>query len=179
MLYFYQSSNPCICTPTPENPSCPDDCNCLKICSIAINALSDEAVGPCAATGTLDISDEMVYGHDTCACGADPVSWNIEDYDKTGFVSVSITDAGVLTWITQGPETAGNYYCITVKVCCGNLSAYATITVGIKDLCNPCPPGCAGECQTCDPCTGTCTGGTVDTTIKGGETPANPSIAGS
>jgi hypothetical protein len=176
MLYFYQSSNPCICTPTPESPSCPDDCNCLKICNIAINALSDDAVGPCAATGTLDISDEMVYGHDTCACGADPVSWKIEDYDTEGFVTVSITEAGVLTWITQGPETAGNYYCVIVCVSCGNLKAYATITIGVKDLCT----GCTGlDCDNCDPCTGIITGGSVDSSVKGSESPANPSIAGS
>lgn len=179
MLYFYQSSNPCICTPTPDNPQCPDDCNCLKVCHIAVNGLSDDAVGPCAATGTLDIADTDAYAHDFCACGVNPVVWSIEAYDQPGFITASITNSGVLTWVTQGPETAGEYYCITVKACCGNLSAYAVITIGIKDLCNPCPPACSGQCEECNACDGTCTGGTVETSVKTSSTSANASIAGS
>lgn len=175
MLYFYQSTNPCICTSTPSDPPCPDDCNCIKICNIAINELSDDAVGPCAAQGSLDISDES-YGHDFCACGENEVKWSIESYDKDLLINASITQAGVLTWTTAGPETIGQYPCVIVKVCCGNLSAYGFVLIGVKDLCYPCT---CTPCEDCDPCTGLCTGGMVNASLKASDSSGNPSLIGS
>lgn len=167
-MLIYQTTNPCLCNPlqvTPT-PDCPEDCNCLKLCHITLNANDSSAVGPCAATGTLDVTDEE-YGHDTCACGVNPLRWTVEAYETDIFVTASITSAGVLTWVTQGPEALVKQYgSITLKACCGTLSAYIQVIIGIKDLCN-CP-----ECETCDecdPCTGVCVENAVDLTITGSD----------
>lgn len=155
-MYIYQSTNPCLCTPgNPVNPEpeCPDDCNCLKVCSISINANDSRAVGPCAKTGTLNVMLEE-FGHDFCACGVNDPRWTVEYYDSTFFVTVSITRAGTLTWITKGSEILEQGYGeIILKVCCGTLSYYTTVLVGVKDLCN-CPE--CNDCEICDPCTGLC-----------------------
>lgn len=177
MNYVFQSSNPCVCTSsTPTDPPCPDDCNCLKVCDITVNALSDDAVGPCAANGTLDISSTTTYSHDFCACGVNPVKWAIEDFDTTIFINASINSTtGVLTWITQGPDTVGKYGCVTVCVSCGDLKVYARVTIGVKDLC----AGCSNNCDDCNACDGVITTGTVDTSILSAVNAANTSITGS
>ena len=175
-LFYFQTTNPCICSsPPPGDPPCPDDCNCLKLCNINVNGLSDEAVGPCAATGTIDVSDDS-YGHDLCACGANTVIWGIEDYDKEIFTSATINNAGVLTWVTGGPDTAGEYGCVIVCVSCGNLKAYFFVLIGVKDLCY----GCSGaSCEHCDPCTGEIEAFSVNASLTGGTTSSNSSISGS
>lgn len=164
MAYVYQSTNPCFCissTPvTPETPECPDDCNCLKVCNIAINAADDNAPLPCAKTLTLNVMSDD-YDHDFCACGEKSKVWTVEDYDEDVFVSATITRAGVLTAITSGPGAlAKGYGKIILKVCCGPLSHYITVLVGIKDPCD----GCAdcGDCEVPDPCTCECDDAEID-----------------
>lgn len=163
MAYIYQSTNPCLCTSstpsTPTTPECPDDCNCLKVCNISINPSDSRAVGPCAKTGTLDLMlDE--FGHDFCACGSNTPRWTVEYKDPAVFVTATVTSAGVLTWITAGLSAleaiAGQ---IILKVCCGSLTYYVTVLIGIADLCN-CPD--CNDCETCDPCTGDCVEAEID-----------------
>ena len=141
MSYYFQSSNPCICTPstpgTPPSDDCPSDCVCLELCHITINPLDNPvAVGPCAATGTLDVTDPA-FGHDTCACGANPLYWTLEYYDKDLLTTASVTSGGMLTWTTAGVDTVGKFPCVILKACCGLLSAYLYVIIGIKDLCKP------------------------------------------
>lgn len=181
MLYI-QSPNPCLCTPSIVNPTCPEDCTCLQVCNIVVNALSDTAVGPCGATGNLDISDTDIYAHDFCACGTDTVYWSIVSYDKKIFAAASITKQGVLTWITMDEDSVASatpprYGCIIVKACCGNLSALATVQIGVKDLCNPCP-GCE-NCEDCDSCTGNCIDTGVNISVIGINSQSNTTLSGS
>lgn len=155
-MYVYQSSNPCLCTsstPSTPTPECPDDCNCLKVCNIRINANDSRAVGPCAKTGTLNVMlDE--FGHDFCACGDNTPRWTVEYKDTAVFVTATITRAGVLTWITSGLSALEKGYGeIILKVCCGLLSYYVQVLIGVKDLCD-CPE--CNDCENCDPCTGLC-----------------------
>lgn len=173
-MYVYTTTNPCLCNPSiPNDPPCPEDCNCLHLCSITINAYSDEAVGPCAAVGSIDVSDEQ-YGHDLCACGDDPGYWSIEDYDKDIFINVTTTTAGVLTWTTKGPESLDKQYgAITMKFCCGRLAAYMCVIIGVKDLCK-CPD--CSACQECDPCTGLCLDGDINMKITSTANSSNTSI---
>lgn len=155
MAYVYTSSNPCLCSGGPTNPpgpECPDDCNCLKVCNIRVNANDQNAVGPCAKTGTLNLMSD-VFGHDFCACGNNTPKWTIEHKDSSIFVSASVTRAGVLTWVTGGVNTVGEYGKIILKVCCGSLSYYTEVLIGVKDLCN-CPD--CNDCEICDQCTGDC-----------------------
>ena len=165
-MLIYQTTNPCLCNPQQVTPStdCPEECNCLKLCHITLNRNDSNAVGPCAATGTLDVT-ESEYGHDTCACGENALRWSVQAYDTDVFITTSITSAGVLTWVTQGPEALEKQYgSITLKGCCGELSAYVNVIIGVKDLCN-CPE--CEQCEDCDPCTGVCAEGDVDITIQG------------
>jgi hypothetical protein len=174
-MYVYTTTNPCLCNPGCVDcpPPCQDECNCLKLCHISINAYSDLAVGPCGATGTLNVMDPS-YGHDTCACGDNNLYWSVEDYDKEMFITAKITPAGVLTWITQGPETLDKQYgCVVLKACCGQLSAYMQVLIGIKDLCL-CPE--CGTCENCDPCTGICLDTLADVNLSSISSPSNTSI---
>lgn len=171
-MYNFQSSNPCLCSSPGTPPVVVPECKCLQVCNVTVNALNDVAVGPCASTQTLDIASPA-FSHDTCVCGDDPVTWSIVDYDPDIFITAEITTAGVLTWITGGPETAGQYGVITVKVCCGILSTYACIIVGVKDLCK-CPS--CGTCQNCDPCTGQCLDNATQVEIGGVEIGADPEL---
>lgn len=165
-MYIYQSTNPCICTNNnPEvDPPCPEDCNCLKLCNISLAATDSLAVGPCAQEGTLNVSDTS-WGHDLCACGDTTGYWSIHGFDEDIFITASINaTTGVLTWITQGPEALDKQYgSIFIKYCCGQLSAYLTAVIGIKDLCD-CPE--CELCEDCDPCTGLCLDTQVDMSIE-------------
>ena len=157
MAYVFTSSNPCLCTAstTPsESPSeCSDECNCLKVCSIYINPNDSRAVGPCGKTGTIDLMNED-FGHDFCACGDNTPRWTVEYKDTDVFVTATITRAGILTWRTTGLSalTKGIGE-IILKVCCGPLSQYVQVLIGVKNLCD-CPE--CNDCETCDPCTGEC-----------------------
>lgn len=163
MAYIYQSTNPCLCvssTPGTPTPECPDDCNCLKVCSIAINPADALAPLPCVGVITLNLMD-VDYGHDFCACGVKTKVWTVEHKDPEVFVTATITRAGVLTAITSGPEALTKGYGeIILKVCCGSLSAYTRVLIGIKDPCDSCPN--CGDCAVPDPCTCVCAEAAVD-----------------
>ncbi len=173
-MYIYQSTNPCLCTPTPMTPLCPDDCNCIKLCNITLNARDPQAVGPCGVEGTLDLLDP-IYEHDLCACGTNQGYWSIETYDKEIFVTVAVDPTtGVLTYITQGPDALLKQYgAITLKYCCGYISAYMCVIIGIADLCN-CPT--CGPCNECDPCTGICLSQAVDVSVQSNEKQTNTNV---
>lgn len=175
----YVSTNPCICpqnapSPSPTPTPTPAACECVVLCNIVVNATSDTAVGPCGAEGTLDITASQ-YGHDTCACGENALVWSVASFDTDIFVTATIdSETGVLTWRTMGPEAFEKQYgTIVVKLCCGQLSAYMHVTIGIKDLCN-----CSGTppCDGCDPCTGLTISQTVNTKVRGVTTGANISV---
>lgn len=160
------SLNPCACIGVttqvaPEVEVVP--LNCLKLCHVTILSTSDDAVGPCGKTGTKDISDENVYGHDTSICGANVKKWSVKSYTEE-LASANISSAGVLTWVTGNSTYAGKYATVIVELCCGEYSKTMTVLIGIKQLC-----GCIGceECENCDPCTGDCLDGGVDINIGG------------
>lgn len=176
-MLIISSPNPCLCTPSIATPACPEDCTCLQLCNIIINALSDDAVGPCAKTGTVDIADTDVYAHDFCACGDDTRYWSIVSYDTDIFVNASITTDGTLSWTTMGADVAGEYGCVIVRVCCGNLSALATVQIGVKDLCLNCN-GCS-PCESCDECSGSCIDSEINISIQGINSETNTVIQGS
>jgi len=143
----------CSTTVDPPSPPCPEECNCLRVCNIVLKGEDSRAVGPCAKTGTLDLTLPE-FEHDFCACGNNTPRWSIEEYDTTFFTSVTLTRAGVLTWVTKGPETIDKIFGeIVIKVCCGSLEVYSRILIGVKDLCN-CPS--CNDCELCDPCSGDC-----------------------
>lgn len=165
-MLIYQTTNPCLCNPVSQTttPDCPEDCNCLKLCHITLNSSDSSAVGPCAAIGTLDVTDES-YGHDTCACGTNPLRWSLEYFDPNIFVTASVTTAGVISYTTQGPSALDQEYGkIILKLCCGQISHYLEVLIGIKDLCN-CPS--CDACDDCDPCSGVCAEAEVDITVQG------------
>ena len=132
---------------SPCTYSCGDDC--LGVENIVRYKSDASAVGPCATTGTLDVSN---YAHVTSACGATPVVWKVAAFDTDKFVSASFSNT-ILTYVTKGADTAGTYGNIIIKACCGELASFGYVTIGIKDLCNC--PDCV-DCDNCDPCTGDC-----------------------
>lgn len=104
------------------------------------------------------------FGHDFCACGDNATRWTVEYKDPAVFVTATITRAGVLTWITSGLSALEKGYGeIILKVCCGSLSYYTTVLIGVKDLCD-CPD--CDDCENCDPCTGDCEDVDVDIFLK-------------
>jgi hypothetical protein len=114
--------------------------------------------------GTLDLLDAQ-YNHDVCACGADPGYWSVESYDQSIFVTASVDAVtGILTYTSQGPDALVKQYgAIILKYCCGLISTYVYVIIGIADLCN-----CAecGQCENCDECTGVCLDIAVDSSVE-------------
>lgn len=167
-------SDPCACigkcTVTPSTPAPCDFGNCMKLCDIIV--LGKDGVGPCGQAGTIDISDTDLYNHDLTVCGETTITWSF--VKKSGpIVSATITKAGVLTWITAGAETAGQYGTVVAQACCGDFSSYMTITIGVKQLCG-CPD--CEQCETCNPCTGLCEDPEVPMSIETVTNNANISI---
>jgi len=91
------------------------------------------------------------------ACGGN-FHYEIQSFE--GFLNPSIT-GGVLSATTNG--TGGKLHQVTIKSSCddSNLSVFATLTVGFRDLCKG--VDCDGY-EECDPCTGIC--GPVDVDIE-------------
>ena len=101
--------NPCACVGITTN--CVSPClspqeGCLKLCDIII--LPEDGVGPCGASGSTNVADTALYGHDITACGSSPLYWSIEKIVGDAIVTASITPEGILTWVTGQPDTAGN-----------------------------------------------------------------------
>lgn len=165
-MFFYQTTNPCLCSSSvnpPSDPPCPEECNCLKVCNIVVKSTDSRAVGPCGKLGTLNVMSTE-FSHDFCACGATTPSWTVECYDEDIFNTVSISRVGILTWRTNGQEILDKGYGeIILKVCCGQLSYYTTVIIFIKDLCD-CPE--CNDCEDCDPCTGDCIEPLINLTFK-------------
>jgi len=165
-------SHPCTCigvgTIVTSPKPCPTPGNCLVLCDIVVTPMN--GVGPCGQSGTIDVADTDVYNHKFDACEDNPVRWSIVNIEGDAIATASITMAGVLTWITGNASTVGKIGTITLKACCGMLSAYMQVLIGVKDLCN-CPD--CENCETCDPCTGECL--EVDINISAGSltTPSN------
>jgi len=168
---------PCTCIGIMVPPSTPAKCpspgNCLKLCDIVINPMN--GVGPCGNAGTINVADTELFKHDFTACGEDTVVWKLAKIEGSAIASASITTAGVLTWITGGPDQAGKIGTVVLKACCGMLDAYMIVLIGVKDLCT-CPE--CPDCDDCDPCTGDCIEANVDMAIGGVESVSNVSING-
>lgn len=153
-MYVYQSTNPCVCTVSNPvvDPPCPEECNCIKLCNIAVNALSNNAVFPCGAEGTVDLT---TADHDLCACGSNEGYWSVESFDSEIFATATASAiGGLLTYTTQGIESLQKQYGkIIIKYQCGTLSAYLTVLIGVKD---PCYNKYCGSEFICNQCNGEC-----------------------
>lgn len=168
--------DPCTCigigVPYVAPKPCPAPGNCLVLCDIVITPMN--GVGPCGQSGSINVADTGLFGHNFDACNTDPVRWKVISVEGP-IVEASITSAGVLTWITGGPETAGKVGTVTLFACCGMLSAYMQVLIGVRDLCN-CPE--CNECDVCDPCTGNCIEPEVNMAVGGLTTASNLSVNG-
>lgn len=151
MLFVYSSTNPCNCS-TPSSPTVLEDpCNCLKFCNVTIPANSADAVAPCGGELIFNVLDPS-FDHETCACGANPLTWQVAYYDDEYFSALSIAIDGEVNATTTSNAIGGTHSTVVLKATCGNLSAYLTLVVGIEDLCvNIC-----GANEECDNCTGIC-----------------------
>ena len=159
-------ANPCNCIGYPIIPTtpapCPDPDNCLNLCHIVIPPAN--GVGPCGQVGQTNVMDP-IYNHDVAACGANPLAWSVVSISGEGYiVSASITPEGILTWVTGPGSSAGKIGTVTLKACCGDLSSFIDVLIGVKDLCN-CPT--CGDCENCDPCNGECLDVEVNVVIGG------------
>lgn len=129
------TTNPCFscCSHTVKDKPCPKG-TCLSFCDIYISPKNDLAVG-CGETGTLLMTD---YENDTSVCEDNVVTYQVVMYDTTFFTYASVDSAGQLSWIpTVSTSITGN---VVVKVSCGCLSKFVTITIGVKKSCSPqCP----------------------------------------
>lgn len=141
------------CPPGSSGP-CPSKCKnpgtCLELCSPIIHDDDPTTPGPCGQYGTVDLT---TFKHETDVCGDNPLKFSYVSHDEDIFVSASVTEAGILTWSTGGPETCGKYGEIMFKACCGKFSTFQCITIGVADLCS-CQV--CDKCEQCDPCTGLC-----------------------
>jgi hypothetical protein len=174
MAQAFNSSNcnpsgPCSCiqkTTWPGPAPCPsgqEDC-CLKACNAILECT--DAVGPCGAAGSFDLT---TLSHIVTGCDG-TIQYALESQD--GFFSdVRITKAGILTWVTGGPETVGKYGTIWFRMNCQSdcddcisLNAIGYIDVGVNDLCRNVI--CDEECEVCDPCSGLCVEQDVDLKIE-------------
>lgn len=166
----FVSTNPCFsCNPCSQSVSepCPDvDENCFDLCDIIILPTDDAAVGPCAKVGTLNLADPS-HNHTTALCtsNGDSVYWEVIQYDTNIFTEVVTTPSGTMTWVT-GNVVANKFTgTVVVRAICGDLGAYGTVTIGIKDLCSG--TICAAP-TVCDKCTGNCVDASSEISIQEG-----------
>lgn len=158
------SFSPCACigqvlnTP-PASTSCPSPGNCISLCDIVV--LPKNGVGPCGLAGSLDVTDPA-YPHDLSAC-EESGSWKMISYTEQ-LASAQVTTAGLLTWVTGGGQYAGKFATVVLEYCCGELSSYLTVLIGIQNLCD-CPT--CGDCEDCDPCSGLCLDPEIEMIIGG------------
>lgn len=161
------AANPCTCIGYPlvtpsYTPPCPDPNNCLDLCHIVIPPAN--GVGPCGKVGQINVMDSA-FNHDVSACGAESVKWSVVSISDDGYLaSATITKEGILTWVTGPGSSAGKVGTVVLKGCCGELSAYIEVLIGVKDLCN-CPD--CPDCDNCDPCTGDCLDVEINLGISG------------
>ena len=168
-VQYCKPSDPCFCiqsTPSPAPSPCltgQGEC-CLKVCNAILECT--DAVGPCGAAGSFDLS---TLDHITDGCTGS-LQYALEDTDGF-FTDVRITRAGILTWVTGGPETVNKYGTICYRITCQSdcddcvtLNSLGYITIGVNDLCRNVV--CEEECEVCDPCTGTCVEQETDLVIE-------------
>lgn len=157
------NNDPCFCVSSPYVPPTPcpptSQACCIKACNDIIYGA--DAVGPCGAVGTFDLStlDHILTG---CA-DSDSVVFILESWDENFFESVTLTQEGILTWITGDETTVDQYSYInfrikcTSKEACGSivLNAVGYLLVGVRNLCTelliPCEEG-----EVCNLCTAEC-----------------------
>lgn len=154
----------CICrvmsSPPPPYPPPPGGCvNCFHIPSLVL--LSEDSVTPCNQTATIDIMEHASI--DVCSIDTDvngdpiicPLTFSIISKGK-GFDSVTIDNAGVITFTTKYeiPTTEYSFINARVNCSCKGLSTIVNVKVGFKNLCKSTVCSVTGEA--CDPCDGTC-----------------------
>lgn len=131
------ATNPCTCIgysyiPPVITTPCADPNNCLQLCHIVIPPAN--GVGPCGQVGQINVMDSS-FNHDVTACNGQSVKWSVVKISDDGFIaSASITPEGVLTWVTGPGTSAGKVGIVVLKGCCGELSAYIEVLIGVKDL---------------------------------------------
>lgn len=163
MQVYYTTNNWCQTCTQSSTPSTSTKC-CLRPCTVIIGSEDDEAVGPCGKQSSVDLF-ALMGEEEYCACGDLTPKFTVESYQENFFAEATVTPAGVLSWTTLGPEILELYTGqVIVKVCCGKFSAYYTVVIAAKDLCNC--PGC-NECENCDPCSGDCLDSEVNVNLTG------------
>jgi len=169
-------SNPCNCVASINNSSqtsinpCPPEADCLILCDLIVKP--SDGVGPCGQAGTIDVN---TGNHDIAICEENPLRWSMVSFSGEGIVSATITPEGILTWVTAGPNSSGEFGTVILKGCCGEYSSYMEVLIGVKDLCN-CPE--CNDCNDCDPCTGECMENQLNLTVKGANKLTNTKIDG-
>jgi hypothetical protein len=155
------TTNPCSCLNTQVQytapVACPADTCCLKACNGTITC-DNGAVGPCAQSGTFDLT---TLPHVVSGCNGLP-QFQLTSFNNEVLVSVSITPAGMLTWITADESSTSKYGEVTFKVICTaldtcescfELKSNASLFIGVK---NECSGIVCGDCETCNLCSGIC-----------------------
>lgn len=145
------TAKPCPEAPCPEKP-CPADNGCLLVCDFVVSP--KDGVGPCGAQGSIDLAE--ITGS-TSVCSGD-ITYSIDKYDKDFFKGASISGS-VFTWTTGDETTVNKFSEVRFKVSCkdedGNcLGFFFCGQIGVQDLCEC--VSCTENCETCNPCTGTC-----------------------
>lgn len=129
----------------------PKTCSgCLKAVSLRIGC--DGGPLPCGGDpGTQEI-DLSEYNNIT-ACSECDAIYIIKSYDTDAFVSVTITEAGLLEYETSENYTRYEEYEIIYEIdCpCSILSASGRVRVCMKHPCGSCDSD-----EVCNPCTGDC-----------------------
>lgn len=170
-VQYCKPSGPCSCIQTSSSSStvtpCPtgdEDC-CLRVCNAILECT--DGVGPCGAAGSFDLT---TLDHITTGCTG-TVQYALESKDNSVFVDVKITKAGILTWVTGGPETVGKYGTICYRMTCQSdcddcitLNSLGYIDIGVNDLCRNVV--CEEDCDICDPCSGECVEKEVSVSIE-------------
>ena len=163
MATFYTCTNtsPCSCLGSclPCTTTCDpvsEEC-CISACNELVKC--EDSVGPCGAVGTFDLT---TLDNDDSGCAENTMVFRLNGYDENIFAAVTISPAGIITFTTKGPETAGNFgkvhykaVCKTREDCakCGELASNGFVDIGVRDLCLA--HACT-EAQSCDACTGNC-----------------------
>lgn len=137
---------PCNCSVTVVPPVNPCS-GCLQVNGATMSCANGPS--PCGGvngTGQIDLGAINTL----TVCTGVPV-WRIKSFDTNAFTSVTITQAGILDFVTSNWFVYGKEFIIVYEVDCPGQIHRAEAEVKIC-FNNPCGP----VCRQCNPCTGAC-----------------------